>query len=400
MPRPSRALSRGPVRVTIAARLFPPEPGAAAFRLGALAGMLADQSARVLVVTTGPPPSTRRLHWQYPGVALSRWPVLRDEGGNVRGYLQFASFDGPLFFRLVFGRRSDVVVVEPPPTTGLSVRLACAIRRTPDVYYAGDVSSTAAAGIGVSPRVVSVLRRVERWAMRGAARVLAVSEGVAEEVARLTGMPERVTVVGTGIDTDIFRPQPVPEEPAPTLLYAGTMSELHGAEIFVRAFGEVATEHPRAKLVMYGQGTEVPTMKVLAAQVAPGQVEIPGTVGGPAVAAALSSARAGLASLHPAKGYDYAFPTKMFAATACGAPVIYAGPGPGNAMVAEHRLGWACRWGVSEVAQAMRDALAHPWPPAERARLVAWTEEHASQHAAAAAASCAILAVAQDSARV
>jgi glycosyltransferase involved in cell wall biosynthesis len=391
-------MSRTP-SVVIAARLFPPEPGAAAYRLGALASSLAGRGARVRILTTVPPPSARGHEWEADGVTASRWPVLRDAGGNVRGYVQFASFDGPLLLRLLVGQRADVVVVEPPPTTGVIVRLACAVRRMPYVYYAGDVSSTAARGIGVPPRVVSVLRRVEAWAIGGAARVLAVSAGVAEEVARLTGRPERVTVVGTGVDTDVFRPQPVPEQTPPTLVYAGTMSELHGAEIFVRAFGQVAREHPAARLLMYGQGTEVSAMKDLAADLAPGQVEFPGVVSGAEVAAALSSARAGLASLHPGMGYDYAFPTKMFAATACGTPVIYAGPGPGQAMVAEHRLGWACDWNADEVAAAMREALTLPWDAGERSRLTAWTTEHASQGAVAAAASSEVLSVARDRTR-
>jgi glycosyltransferase involved in cell wall biosynthesis len=421
---------RRPPQVTIAARLFPPEAGAAAFRLGALAAALANDGARVRVVTTVPPPVSRGMDWQREGVSLSRWPVLRDEGGNVRGYVQFASFDGPLFWRLLLARRPDAVVVEPPPTTGVSVRLACAIRRVPYVYYAGDVSSTAAEGIGVSPRVVAVLRRVEAWAMGGAARVLAVSDGVAQEVARLTGTPERVTVVGTGVDTTVFHPpatvpaqapsqalsEAAPAAPspapslgsaedagpegapssAPTFVYAGTMSELQGADVFVRAFGSVAGDHPDARLVMYGQGTDVAMLKRLADEGAPGQVEFPGVVSGERVAAALARATAGLASLHPKMGYEFAFPTKMFATTACGTPVIYAGPGPGQAMVSEHRLGWACRWDADEVAAAMREALTQPWSPHDRSRLTAWTEEHASQRAVAATASAAVLDVARD----
>ena len=45
----------GATRVTIASRLFPPESGAAAFRLGALARALTDRGVWVDVVTTRPP---------------------------------------------------------------------------------------------------------------------------------------------------------------------------------------------------------------------------------------------------------------------------------------------------------------------------------------------------------
>jgi glycosyltransferase involved in cell wall biosynthesis len=169
------------------------------------------------------------------------------------------------------------------------------------------------------------------------------------------------------------------------------MSELHGASVFVEAFARMADEAPEARLVVFGQGTEEAELRALATRLVPGRVDFRGVVPGPVVARAMSSARAGLASLHPHVGYDYAFPTKMFAATACGAPVVYAGPGPGAALVAQHGLGWACHWDVDDVADALRSALATPPTPEERARLTAWTVEHASQRAVAAVAADAVV---------
>lgn len=389
--------------VVIASRLFPPEPGAAAYRLGALARALRGAHVPVDVLTTRPPAGNAQPA-DLVGTAVSRWPVLRDTGGNVRGYLQFLSFDGPLLVRLALHRRPAVVVVEPPPTTGTVVRLVCSLRRVPYVYYAGDVSSTAARGIGVSPLVVRVLTAVEAWAMSGAAEVLAVSDGVADEVRRLTRGKASVTTVGTGVDTEVFRPlSPEPSDrtvtgstasrgaPGRTLVYAGTMSEVHGAEVFVRAFAAVASEFPDTTLVFYGQGTQEAHLRALAEQLAPGRVSFRGVVSGAEVARALSVAQAGLASLHPDVGYDYAFPTKMFAATACGAPVVYAGPGPGHAIVSAHGLGWACDWDVDQTAGALRSALSTVVTPQVRARLAAWTVENASQRAVAASAAEVVL---------
>lgn len=377
------------VPVVIASRLFPPEPGAAAYRLGALARALRARDLPVDVVTTRPPAGSGAPS-DLPGTRVSRWPVLRDAGGNVRGYVQFASYDGPLLLRLLFHRRPAAIVVEPPPTTGTVVRLVSMLRRVPYVYYAGDVSSTAARGIGVSPLVVRVLTAVEGWAMSGAAEVLAVSDGVADEVRRLTRGRVSVTTVGTGVDTDVFHPRPQAGDSGRTLVYAGTMSEIHGAEVFVRAFAAVADEFPDSTLVMYGQGAEEQALRALAASLAPGRIEFRGMVSGTEVAEAFSTARAGLASLHPRVGYDYAFPTKMFAATACGAPVVYAGPGPGRAMVTDHGLGWACDWDVEQTTSALRSALTADVTPAERERLATWTLENASQRAVAATAAEAV----------
>jgi glycosyltransferase involved in cell wall biosynthesis len=384
------------LRVLVASRLFPPEPGAAAYRLGALARTLAGRGVQVDVLTTRPPAHSG--HGTDPdGVRVSRWPVLRDAGGNVRGYVQFLSFDGPLLWRLLTAHRPGVVVVEPPPTTGTVVRLGCALRRIPYVYYAGDVSSTAARGIGVAAPIVALLTRVEAWAMSGAAAVLAVSPGVAEEVKRLTEGRVDVAVVGTGVDTDVFAPKGGGHGTlSPTLVYAGTMSEIQGAEVFVEAFAAIADEFPTARLVMCGQGSDADRLRRRAEALARGRIEFRGMLSGAQVADVLSTAWVGLASLHPGVGYDYAFPTKMFASTACGTPVIYAGPGPGRAMVTEHDLGWACDWDPDQVAAQMRSALTSAPATAERRRLRQWTLSHASQSFVAGLAADRVQAVSDD----
>ncbi|GAA2040794.1 glycosyltransferase family 4 protein [Agromyces tropicus] len=369
--------------VVIASRIFTPEGGAAAYRLAALRDALEADGADVTVLTSRPPgggvPSTRRVR---------RWPVLRDRSGAVRGYVQYLSFDVPLLFRLWGPRRVDAIVVEPPPTTGVMVRIAARLRRVPYVYFAADVSSSAAKGIGVNPVVVRVLRRVESWVLRGAARVLAVSDGVAREVEELGVRPERIRVVGTGVDTTRFRFDPdAAAAVEPVLVYAGTMSEIQGAGVFVDAFLRIADEFPEARLRMLGSGTERDALMARAAASSAGsRIEFPGTVPGAAVAAELGRAAAGLASVRPGRGYDFAFATKTFVCGACGAPVIYAGVGPAGDRVAEARLGDRVGWDVDQVSDAMRRVLRAEPDPVERARIAGWVDAHHSSRAVSAAA--------------
>lgn len=366
------------VPIVVASRLFPPEPGAAAFRLGSLVRRLGDAGVDVEVLTTIPPIDAE-ARWSSPHTKVRRWPVLRDRGGNVRGYVPYASFDVPLLLRLMVVRRPRFVLVEPPPTTGFVVLVACWLRRVPFVYYAGDVSSTAAAGIGVAGWAVAVLRALEAFVLRKAALVLAVSEGVASDVRTLAGPRAHVVVVGTGVDTDTFTPTPDGLR-AQSLVYAGTMSEIQGAGVFVEAFALIAHEFPDTHLIMYGQGTEARAIERLARRILPGRVLFPGVAPGHVVAAALSRAAAGLASLRPGIGYDYAYPTKMFAATACGTPVLYAGPGPGRGVVKEHLLGWSVDWEAVAVSEAMAQALRTSATKERAEYLVRWTRTNASQH--------------------
>ncbi|MGQ7294996.1 glycosyltransferase [Quadrisphaera sp. KR29] len=400
------------MRTVVVTRAYAPEPAAAAWRQAALARALAGAGHAVEVLTSRPPAGVEeepvsRTPDERGAPRVRRWPVLRDASGNVRGYVQYASFDLPAGLRLaarVLGPRAgrpDVVVVEPPPTTGLVVRLVCGLRRVPYAYYAADLLSLAAAEAGLPRPALRLLTALEAWVLRGAARVMTVDEGYAERV-RALGVPAgRVAVVGTGVDTDQLRP-PDPSDPddagagePPAFVYAGTMSEVQGAGVLVDALARVLPEHPGARAVFYGGGVQAAELAERAQRLAPGLITFPGLVAPSVIARATAAARAGLASQRPDTAYAFAFLVKPLAATACGAPVVYAGAGPFARLVGEHRLGWAVPWDVEAVAAALREALERPAPSAaERARLVAWTREHHSLRAVARRAAAAVEAAA------
>ncbi|WP_432495409.1 glycosyltransferase [Kineococcus gypseus] len=380
-----------PPLVRIATRTYAPDVGAAPFRLRALARALADAGCEVEVLTTAPrgagaPPDE-------DGVRTRRAPVLRDADGAVRGYLPYLSFDVPLTGRLLLGRRPDVVVQEPPPTTGLAVRLAGAARRAPYVSYVPDVWSLGAVAAGAPRPVLAALRAAESAALRGAAAVLAVTAGMAREVVRAGARPERVHVVGNGVDVDVFRPAGrVPDAPGLRAVYSGTMSQWQGAEVFVRAFAEVARADPAARLVMVGGGVDVPRLRALAAELAPGAVQLSGTVPPERAARLLATADVALASLVPGTGYDLMAPTKVAAAAACGTPVLFAGVGSGRDAVRAGDLGAVVEHDPAAVAAVLR-GWTRP-DAARRAALRAWAERHGSLAAAAGRAARAVLDVA------
>ncbi|MFD1506724.1 glycosyltransferase family 4 protein [Georgenia yuyongxinii] len=392
------------MRVVLATRIFTPEPAAASFRLQSLAEALARAGHHVRVLTTRVPEGRASTGGDRAsaggvrasarsesarGVAVSRWPVVRDKQGYVRGYLQYLSFDVPLAVRLAV-TRADVVVVEPPPTTGAVVRVMSTLRRTPYVYYAADVWSDAAAQTGAPKIVVALLRRLEAWVLRGAARVIAVSDGVADRVRQLGAT--HVEVVPNGVDTAIFRPDGDAAAPGPYLLYAGTASEWQGADIFARAMPKVLARVPDARLVYIGQGSAWEHIGELARHLPSGAVELRDAV--PPVEAARwqRGAVAAVVSIVPGQGYDFAYPTKILAALASGTPVIYAGVGPAAADVRDHRLGWVTDYDVDAVVEAMTEALERADDGATSARLTAWVEQHRSQRSSGERAAAVVAA--------
>ncbi len=363
----------------IVSRVYEPEPSAAAFRLGALTRALDAEGCTTTVLTSRAPGARRSTK------RVRRWPVLRDKSGAVRGYLQYLSFDIPAFFRVLVARRRDVIVVEPPPTTGAVVRVAAWLRRTPYVYYAADVVSAAIEGAGVPRIVVGVVRRLERFALRGAERVLAVSDAVREEVIALGADPSTAVVVGTGIDTERFSTDGGRERaPWPYFVYTGTTSEVHGAGVFIEAFVQLAQANPTARLLLFSSGTETDQLRQMAAPFAD-RIEFRGIVDAELLAPWIRGAAASLASVRPDAGYDFAFATKALASIACGTPVIYAGVGPMARLIDDNSLGWVTTWDPPAVAEAMAAALnaSHTGPDD---RLARWADEHFSLRAVGARA--------------
>lgn len=369
-------------RVILASRLYPPEVGAAAFRLKALAKALQASGATVEVLTSVPP-------GEYSAeLGVSRWPVLRDSGGNVRGYFQYLSFDVPLFFRLLFSS-ADIVVAEPPPTTGLIVALTSWIRRRPYVYYAADIWTDALIAMGAAKPVVSIMRWIEGVALRNAAKVVAISEGVADQIPQFRVPPARVDVAGNGIDTDTFRSDGETKTPGhPYFVYTGTMSEWQGAEVFIEALSSLEGE-AGVHVYFFGQGSSEAALRTLAQRIAPGRVIFGGVIPPEETAAWIRGAAGALVSIVPGQGYDFAKPTKIYAAAACGIPVVYAGAGECSSMVAENNLGESVAYDPELVARAMRRLLeGEDAGPEARIR---WANDHASLTTAGKRAAAAVL---------
>lgn len=373
------------MRVAVASRIFEPEPSAASFRLAALAGELARSGAEVEVLTVKPIEAHRQYEHTRP-YRVKRFPVLRDRSGYVRGYAQYMSFDIPLFFRILFGRRKDAIVVEPPPTTGFFVRLAAGIRRIPYYYFGADIWSDATESTGAMPLVVSIVRSMERFALAGAAGVFSVNEGVTERILEIS--PKSVVyTVGNGVNTEVFSSEGESLGEGRFAVYTGTASEWQGADVFVKAFAQIRESHPDVSLVFLGQGSAWPALKELAAELESPVKFVP-TVPPEEASSWLRGASFSLASIAPDGGYDFAFPTKIFASWATGTPVLYAGPGPARAMLDEQAgLGIGVDHGVAEVREALNQLFAHD---CSKEAIASWAKENVSLESVAARAVDAI----------
>jgi glycosyltransferase involved in cell wall biosynthesis len=200
-------------------------------------------------------------------------------------------------------------------------------------------------------------------------------------------------VVPNGVDTSVFNPDgEAAGSERPYFAYTGTISEWQGADVFVRALPIVQRKYPDAEIRFFGQGTDEQTLRSLAAEIAPGSVVFGGVVPPRQAAAWLRGAAAALVSIKPGQGYDFAKPTKIYAAAGCGTRVIFAGAGEGAAVVADNALGEAVDHDPDAVAAAMIAALESD--DSDRGLRSRWVADHASLAAAGQAAAAVIATVA------
>jgi len=367
------------VHVVIVSRIYAPEVAAAAGILASWARAFRDNGCEVTVVTSVPPRGT--MTDDPPAIVVRRAPVLRDRQQYVRGYLSYLSFDVPLVFRLLFARKADLYVVEPPPTTVAAVRMVAALRRTPYAVDSADLWSDAAAMVTNSRLVLTLLRWVEVWGLKGARHLFAAHDPLIARFREL-GIHTGATPIGFGADVEAFTYRREPLPATPVFVYAGTYSEWHGAGIFIEAFAEFLPRHPGSRLRFIGNGQE---RAVLTARVTELGISHSVTFEDPIppreLAPILAGATASLASLKPGQGYDYAFTTKVYSSIAAGCPVIFTGVGPTVPFLknaANPDAGVAVAYDAERVEAELERASNHPVEQSARERLSTWAKSEYS----------------------
>lgn len=350
----------------VVSRIHLPEASAASFRLDAVEKALVAAGQQLRVVTAKLPKEYSVVEPNY----IRRVPVIRDKDGYIKGYVPYMSFDIPAFFTVLFGKKPQVILVEPPPTTGFMMRLACGIRRIPYVWYGADVWSDAAESTGAPKLVVDVVRFMEKTAVRGATACIAVSEGVAERLESFGA--KTVEVIPNGADTEVFNQQVTPftkEELAaygvsqPYAIYAGTASQWQGAEIFAEAFSDYWKQTQQNQLVFIGRGDSMPKIREIAAELV-AYAQQQGVSYQPILvldsfppqeaAKWQKGAQVALVSIQPGIGYDFAYPTKVLTALGCGTAVLYSGVGPAIADIQTHELGYTAEFNRPAIVKALQ----------------------------------------------
>jgi colanic acid biosynthesis glycosyl transferase WcaI len=327
------------VRLLIFNLYFHPDPTGTGLTTGELARDLARRGHEVSVVTTVPhygldevPPEFRRgwiqeERWEGVRVFRTKVPVTRKKTmlSRLASYLSYAGLGWIAGLR---APRPDVVMgLLPPITTGPTVWLVSLLRRAPLVLNVQDVYPDS---IFRSRVLAWINRRLERFLLRRAARITALSSTQREMLVTLGADPARVTVIPMWTDLEGVHPERKENAfraehgggASFIALYAGNLGAYSGVGVLLEAADRLRDDS-RIRFLIVGRGHGRDALVGRAEELALPNVTFLPTQPRERLSEMLAASDVGLVTLDPRLSVGNV-PSKTFTIMAAGRPVLAA----------------------------------------------------------------------------
>jgi glycosyltransferase involved in cell wall biosynthesis len=188
-----------------------------------------------------------------------------DYTARTRAFLRFAIAAG----RKAVSVGGDIVLATSTPLT-IALPGVFTSRRlgVPMVFEVRDLWPELPIAMGAiqNPAMISSARWLERFAYRNATRVVALSPGMADGVARAGYPAERISIIPNSCDLELFHPDTDARdaflqhhsqlEGGPLVVYTGTLGPINGVGYLVDIAQAMARIPPNVKFVIAGEGKE------------------------------------------------------------------------------------------------------------------------------------------------
>lgn len=309
------------------------------------------------------PRETRR------GVEIVRpWSTSLGKGNIPRRLADYGSFFATAIAKAASISRPDVILaLTTPPLISAGAALVARGRGVPLVVWAQDIYPQIAIELGVLRRshpATAFFDQASRATYRQAAKIVALSSGMAERLESFGAPREKVRVIHNWADGEALVPVEASENPFRkeqglegkfVAMYSGNLGAAHDVATMIGAARLLEERAPRIEFVIVGEGMRREEAEELAQGL--GNIRFLPYQPREKLGESLASADVHLVTLR--EGFEgLLVPSKMYGAIATGRPIAFVGPGGCEVAraIREERLGWAGRPGDAEaLANAIYD---------------------------------------------
>lgn len=251
-----------------------------------------------------------------------------------------------------------------PLTAGIPGIFARWFRGKPFVFEVRDLWPELPRAMGVirNPLVLGAMSVLEWVSYRSAHRLVGLSPGIVDGIARLGVPRERIALIPNGCDLDIFAGEVEPWRPwqvkSDDLLavFAGTHGVANGLDALLDVAAELKQrDRSDIKLMLIGQGKLKPALQDRAIREKLDNIVFHDPVNKARLSGLMAGADVGLQTLANISAFYYGTsPNKFFDYIAAGLPVLNNYPGWLAGMIRDNQCGFAVE---AENPQAFADAL-------------------------------------------
>jgi glycosyltransferase involved in cell wall biosynthesis len=273
-------------------------------------------------------PVVTRVGWRLerakPFARVGRWLSEGSLVGRARQYAFQVHGYSPTLYRKL--RALDTTVLHA--YTGVSgahaLPLARKLRIPLVVTFNGYDSTATDDDMRKQPQAGRIFLRRRESMMREVQQIIAVAEFIRRRLVERGWPPEKMTVVHSGIDTELFTTDgaPPPATRAPIVFFAGRLIEKKGVTYLLQAMHDVQRRVPDAELVIAGAGALMSPLQAQAADLGV-RARFLGRATPAEIREWLARARVYcMPSVTAATGDSEGVPTAMLEAMSCGLPVV------------------------------------------------------------------------------
>jgi glycosyltransferase involved in cell wall biosynthesis len=267
-----------------------------------------------------------------------------------RRLISFVSFSVSCPVGLLSIDRPDVVLASSPPIFPMfSTWLVCKLRRIPFVLEVRDLWPASAVQMGIlkNRQLIGVMSWMERLLYNQSSRIIALTEGIRDDICA-RGWPEgKVELVTCGVDVDRLYPDAAGAafvrarhgwQGRQIILYFGAIGEANNIPVILRT-AQRMRDRGNVLFVLIGDGMKRRAIERDVSALALANVVILPPVPKDDARMYISAADACLVTLRDIPLFDGAIPTKLIDYMACGKPVLCGVRGEAQRIVEEAGAG-------------------------------------------------------------